>query len=309
MKLQKNKIVFGSVIAIVLVFLVSYSVLLFGDNNDENENLKETLIPELKQEQEDYITKLDAINDLKKVRETTAPSIYSDMLIDSLGYYDPGLIEKEKQRIVDSIYRHGKINYTENKYRTINIKPKIEQHQTVDNATKEIKNNIEAQEIGIEHNLFFASNPKRNLLYTTSKTDSEIHVTVDGNQTVSNKYRLKMRLINDAFINDCVVPKNTPIYGFISFQPNRVMIEIENILHHPVKLKAYDLQDGSEGIYVENSIRADAKREVAEDVVNDINISGVPQINGIKNIFQKNNRKIKVAVINNYKLILKSSLK
>ena len=309
MKLQKNKIVFSSVIAIVLIFLVSYSVLLFGDNNDENENLKETLIPELEQEQEDYTTKLDAINDLKKVRETTVPSIYSDMLIDSLGYYDPGLIEKEKQRIVDSIYRNGKINYTENKYRTINIKPKIEKHQTVDNATKEIKNNIEAQEIGIEHNLFFASNPKRNLFYTTSKTNSEIHVTVDGNQTVSNKYRLKMRLINDAFINDCVVQKNTPIYGFINFQPNRVMIEIENILHHPVKLKAYDLQDGSEGIYVENSIRADAKREVAEDVVNDINISGVPQISGIKSIFQKNNRKIKVAVINNYKLILKSSLK
>ena len=273
----------------------------------ENDNLEETLIPKLEQEQEDYTTKLDAINDLKKVRETNAPSIYNETLIDSLGYYDPDLIEKEKQRIVDSIYKYGKIDYTENKFRTINIKPKIKQLQAENNVNKEIKNNIEAQEIGIEHNLFFASNPKRNLLHTTSKTDSEIHVTVDGNQILSNQYRLKMRLISDAVINDCVVSKNTNVYGFISFQPNRVMIKIENILHHPIKLKAYDLQDGSEGIYIENSFRADAQREVAEDVVNDINISGIPQVSGIKNIFQKNNRKIKVTVVNNYKLILKTN--
>ena len=75
--------------------------------------------------------------------------------------------------------------------------------------------------------------------------------------------------------------------------------------HRPVQLKAYDLQDGSEGIYVENNLRADATREVIDDLVQDINIAGMPQVNGIKKVFQRDNRNIKVTVTNTYKLILK----
>ena len=79
-------------------------------------------------------------------------------------------------------------------------------------------------------------------------------------------------------------------------------------MHQAVSLKAYDLQDGSEGIYIENSFRAEAKREVVEDLVDDINITGVPQVSGIQKIFQRSNRNVKVTVVNNYKLILKPEL-
>ena len=71
------------------------------------------------------------------------------------------------------------------------------------------------------------------------------------------------------------------------------VIEIENINHRPVKLKAFDLQDGSEGIYVENSFRADVSREVVDDIVGDINIAGVPQVSGIQKVFRKNQRTVK----------------
>tara|TARA_R110002073_G_scaffold247619_4_gene410525 strand:- start:2970 stop:3902 length:933 start_codon:yes stop_codon:yes gene_type:complete len=309
MKLEKNKIVFGSVLAVVLIFIISYTVLMMGNDDEENENLKQTLVPELKQEQKDYSSKLDAINNLKEVRETNVPSIYDEKLIDSLGFYDPDLVEKEKQRIVDSIYRFGKINYSENRYRY--SKPKLtndKPNEDIDTTTEE-ELKIEAKEIGLEHQLFFASNPQKNPNFNLQNTDSTIHVMVDGNQTVKTHYRLRMRLTKDALINNRIVPKNTPVYGFISFQPNRAMIEIENILHQSVKLKAFDLQDGSEGIYVENSFRADASREVVEDVVDDINISGVPQVSGIKKIFQRSNRNVKVSVVNNYKMILKVSQK
>jgi len=312
MKLEKNKIVFGSVIAIVLIFIISYSVLMMGNDEEENDNLKQTLVPELKQEREDYSSKLDAINDLKEVRETNAPSIYDEALIDSLGFYNPDLPEKEKQRIVDSIFKFGKINYSENRYR--DSKPKVPK-VPIDNSKEDInvinENDlkIEAQEIGLEHQLFFASNPEKNPVYQTQSTDSIIHVSVDGNQTVKTNYRLRMRLTKDALINNRIISKNTRIYGFISFQPNRAMIVIENILHESVKLKAFDLQDGSEGIYVENSFRAEARREVVEDLVGDINVAGVPQVSGIKKVFQRSNRNVKVTVVNNYKMILKVSQK
>ena len=127
---------------------------------------------------------------------------------------------------------------------------------------------------------------------------------MDGTQTVKTNYRLQMRLEKSAQINGVLVPKNTPVYGFISFKPNRAIIAINNINHRLVKLKAYDIQDGSEGLYIENSFRAEARQEVVGDLVNDINIAGVPQVSGIKKIFQSNNRTVKVTVIDNYKLIL-----
>jgi len=112
MKIEKNKIVFASVLGIVVIFIVGYSILVMSDGEPESDNLKQTLVPELAEEQQEYETKLDALNDFKKVRETNAPSIYDEKFIDSLGFYDPELTEKEKERIVDSIYEVGKIKYS-----------------------------------------------------------------------------------------------------------------------------------------------------------------------------------------------------
>ena len=84
MKVQKNKIVFASVLAIIFIFLISYSVMVMGDDDNENDNLEQTLIPDLEENQKEYDSKLDALNDLKEVRENNAPSIYDEKLIDSL---------------------------------------------------------------------------------------------------------------------------------------------------------------------------------------------------------------------------------
>ncbi len=306
MKIEKNKLVFGGIIAVVVIFLISYSFIELGDDEADAENLKQTLVPELEQEQEDYTSKLDAINDLKEVRETNAPSIYDESLLDSLGYYDPENAIKEKERIVDSIYRLGKIDYKENRYR--NAAPKIKTKPIIpkkDSIVHKVDPTIETKEIGLKHQLFFASNPLKNELSTYTKTDNQIYVIVDGNQTVKANFRLRMRLYKDAIISNRLIQKNTPVFGFISFQPNRVLIEIEKIQNTSVNLTAFDYEDGSEGIYVENSFRADARREIVEDVVNDINIGGVPQVSGIKQLFQRSNRNVKATIVNNYKLILK----
>lgn len=89
------------------------------------------------------------------------------------------------------------------------------------------------------------------------------------------------------------------------FKPNRAVIAIEHIGHKPVKLRAYDLEDGSEGIYIENSFRADARQQLIGDVVDDINVAGVPQVSGIKQLFRRNNRNVKVTVMDGYQLTLK----
>ena len=161
------------------------------------------------------------------------------------------------------------------------------------------------KELGLEHQLFFSSSPIKNKDEDT-KTDALIYVSVNGNQVVKTFSRLELRLIKPALINGNALLRNTNLYGFISFKPNRTMIHITNINHQEVSLKAFDLQDGNEGIYVENSFQAEATQEVLEDMVDDVNIAGVPQVSGVKRIFQRNNRNVKVTITDNYKLILKS---
>ena len=309
MKIEKNKIVFIAVLAIVFIFLISYSVMVMGDDESENDNLEQTLIPDLEENQKEYDSKLDALNDLKEVRENNAPSIYDEKLIDSLGYYDPDLPEREKKRIVDSIYEAGKIQYSEKRYQNFG-QNKVEKKQPVEIDSAEIIRalKIQAKELGLEHQLFFAAAPKPNEFSIIGNTDATIYVVVDGDQIVKANTRLRMRLTKAARINGKQMPKNTLLFGFISFQPNRALIEIENIKHHPTKLKAFDLQDGSEGIYVENNFRAEATNEVLDDVIGDINIPTVPQVGGITKVLRRSNRNVKVTVLNNYKLILKPKL-
>lgn len=305
MKLEKNKIVFASVLLCIILFIGAYAVLIIGDDETTTIENNQIPVPKLGDEQKEYESKLDALNDLKEVKQTNAPSIYDERLLDSTGVYDPYLLDKEKMRMVDSIYNEGRINYSNNTFRNQNLEDTVKIIEPkIDSVTLEIEPVISIKEIGLEHQLFFASHPKEDMFRPRSK-DISIPVIVDGTQTVKTNYRLRMRLMKEVIINEINIPRNTLVYGFVSFQPNRAIIEIENINHRPVKLKAFDLQDGSEGIYVENSFRADATREVVGDVVQDVNIAGVPQIRGIKTIFQRNNRNIKVTVLNNYQLILK----
>ena len=307
MKIEKNKIVFVAVLICVILFIGAYSMLVLNDDEEETIENNQIPVPKLEDGQKEYESKLEALDDLKEVRETNAPSIYDERFLDSTGVYDPNLLDKEKMRIVDSIYNEGRINYSDRNYRESipEIQPKIVKiDSTVEESRKEKQIIVKA--LALEHQLFFASNPLENDKLNSKDTDSLIYARVDGTQTVQINYRLQMRLIKAAKINNNNLPKNTPIYGFVSFKPNRTVIKIENINHRPVKLKAFDFQDGSEGIYIENSFRAEASQEVIGDVVDDINIVGVPQVSGVKKIFQRNNLNVKVTVSDNDQLILKA---
>ena len=312
MRIEKNKIVFSFMLACILLFIGGYALLVLEEDQEPTLENNQVPIPELKDDQKEYDSKLDALNDLKEVRQTNAPSIYDERLLDSTGLYDPDLLDKEKMRIVDSIYQQGQIEYSDRKYENLNMNNEATKStQVVPKDTmafiEEKEKDVAAKELGLEHQLFFASHPIENDDMNVLKTDTFIYVRVDGTQTVKNNYRLQMRLNKAANISGEHYGKNTLIYGFVSFKPNRTIINIEQINHQPIKLKAHDYQDGSEGIYIENSFRAEITNEVFGDMVEDINIPGVPQVRGIKNVFRRNQRNVKVTVLDNYKLILRIS--
>ena len=308
MKLDRNKMIFITVVTLVVLFIVGYAFLVMGDGDDEKSELTQPVVPELKEEQKEYSSKLDAINDLKEVRESNAPSIYDESLLDSTGLYDPMYQEKERQRIVDSIYAAGRINYESGEY---NNSAEISSSKPMGSTPK---NQIEEAVIdfAMAHQGFFAYEPKPvslvDLETTKGRTDDFIMVEVNGEQTVKTDERLELRLAVGALVNGDSIPRNSLVYGFVRFKANRVFITITNINNKPVDLKAFDLLDGNEGVYIRNSFTGEATTEVLGDVVEDINIPGVPQVGGIKQVFRRNNRNVKVTVYNQYQLILKPAL-
>ena len=309
MQIDRNKVIFLSAIGVVLAFIIFYAIQVMGEGSDVENELSQPEVPALKEEQKEYNSKLDAINDLKEVRESNAPSIYDESLLDSTGLYDPQFKEKERQRIVDSIYKEGRINYESGGIRNSvsrnTVSGNTNPNQNEDNGQTTVADFSKA------HEAFFASVPE---VETTeinsgiSNTDPFIIVEVNGEQTVRNDERLELRLATDALINNQKVARNSLVYGFVSFKGNRISIKITNINNKAVDLKAFDLLDGNEGIYIKNSFQAEATGKVLDDVVQDINIPGVPQIGGIKQVFRRNNRNVKATIYNQYQLILKPTL-
>lgn len=302
MQIDKKKIVFSSILLIILVFMIGYYYLMIKTSSVDENLLKQTEVPELEVQKPAFKTKKEAVDALEEKRERNAPSIYNESLLDSTGQYTPNLLDKEKERMVDSIYRLGSIKYSDS-LPLMKGKQKVRKKKSVV-LVDDDRNTNALKEMALEQQLFFAVSPT---IQTAGYTD-KIEVEVDGEQTVKVNDRLQMRVIKDVIVNNSLIKKNTIIYGIVKFRPNRVVLEVDNIEHRPVKLLAFDLADGLEGIYIKNSFKGDALNEVLEDAVRDINIPGLPQLNGIKRVFQRNNRNIKVTVNANYKLIIKTKL-
>lgn len=302
MKIDKKKLVFASILLIVLIFIVSYSILVFF-SEDELQKLDKPTVPELMEEETSYTSKLKAIDALKEEREKQIPSIYSEALLDSMGVYDPALEEKEREWVVDSIYR--------SRYQGVNDDDSQYTEETFTEGTSPkndsiVPDELIVQDLSMGHKTFFLSGTvAEESLLKSGVLPEKILAVVNGDQTVRTNDRLELRLLENIEIGGREFEKNTPVFGFVTLQSNRVQIKITHIQNVPIQLKAFDLQDSNEGIYVENSIRDEARRKILDDVVQDINIGGLPQLSGIKNIFRKNNRNVKVTVMDQYQLLLK----
>lgn len=308
MKLDKKKITFIAVVVVVVIFIITYSILAFGEDDSQRDELQQTQVPVLENPIDDYTSRLDAVDDLKEVRKTNAPSIYDEKYLDSTGVFDPDFLEKEKIRMVDSIYNNSRINYTTGTFRVTNpvrdsVVNAIAKKQKAQKKEAAISvEEIDPKALALEQQLFFASNP---LPVEETANAPSIVVMVDKKQVIKVNDRLQMRTLDDVEIGGVLIPKNTTLFGIVSFKPNRVLLQIENIDDVPLSFKAYDFRDRLEGIYIKNSFREELRQQVLGDVVDDINVPGVPQVTGIKRLFQRSNRQVKVTVNPNYKLIIK----
>jgi len=299
MKVDKKKILFSCVLLIVLIYLISYTYNLVNQE-DVAPQLTQPELPEWQETEQNFESKKAALDAFKKASETTPPSLYEEHMIDDKGYFNPDYMLYEKHRIIDSIYQSENFQRSQPNTLQDDASGSIANNVLESSGQMATKTNRSPAEIGLEHQKFFAIAQRSRL----DKTGS-IKVRVLGNQVLKKDSRIQLQLAQAVNLQSYSYPKNMSVWGTVSFGPNRVFVSVTHIQHQAITLEAVDMQDGMKGVYIENSFRSEVSTEVVDDVVQDITIPGLPQIGGIKQVFQRSNRKVKVSVLDGYQLVLK----
>ena len=287
MKTQKNKIVFVLVLVCMVLFITIYSIVTFGKPKKESLDVGRIPMPDL----EDTSVEFESI---KVEKQSTAPQVYPDHMVDDKGYFNPNYMEYEKQRIIDSVFDTNVFTAKKVSVSDVDEMPQLEVVKKVreDDQNMAIGSPRTETDLGLAHQLFFASNPKRNRPDGNLPTAAAAKVYVDGDQTLRDGQRLDLRLTHDR------------LYGFVKIRPNRVMVELTRLGTTLMDMQAYDAQDGQEGIYVKNHLRGEVVDRSLEEGLGEINVPGVPQFNGIKRIFQRDQRTVKVQISDHYQFFL-----
>jgi len=303
MNLDKKKLVFSIVVLLIIAFIGIYGFMLFGEDSKDTETLEQPGVPLLEENQKDYDSRKEAVDNVKESRPNIAPSIYDEKLIDEDGTYDPYLEEKDKIKLMDSILANGPEpeDYDLESFNSILEKDTLETSLGLVVQKEPVLN------IGHGHRSFFLVSQQKEVQKSTTEM-LLIRAEVNGDQVVQKDQRLELRLAEDYVHEKDTLTKNSIVYAICNFKANRLLLTIYPTGNLKIGFKAYDVADGQEGIYIENSFRSQATTEVIDDLIQDINISGVPQVSGLKSIFQRSNRNIKVKVLHQYQLYLKPVL-
>ena len=155
MKLERNKLLFIGLLVCLLGFIVLYALSMDKESGDGE--LKQPKVPTLTEEPEEYRSKLEAVDAIKEERERPKPSLYGEQYIDSTGGYDTTLEDKERQRIVDSIYREGRIDYGARVYRKPKGKPQKGDEIKPEKHSSHIIPEQERIDFSTAHSAFFAT--------------------------------------------------------------------------------------------------------------------------------------------------------
>jgi conjugative transposon TraM protein len=150
--------------------------------------------------------------------------------------------------------------------------------------------------------------------------ENAIEAVIHDTQEVVAGATVKMRLLDDIFIDGKLIPKDQLIYGVCAINGERLTIEISSIRTGnyllPVSLTVYDL-DGMEGIYIPGAISRDAAKQTSDEAIQNMQLMTMDPsigaqaasagIEATKGLLSKKAKLIKVTVKAGYKILLKDS--
>ena len=140
-------------------------------------------------------------------------------------------------------------------------------------------------------------------------SQNSIQAVVHETQTIVDGSTVKLRLVNDVFINGIRIPKDNFIFGIASLRGERLGIKITSVRYNnslfPVELAVYDM-DGLDGIYIPGAITRDVAKQSADRSMQTIGLTSLDPswgaqaasagIEAAKTLFSRKVKLIKVTV-------------
>ncbi len=153
-----------------------------------------------------------------------------------------------------------------------------------------------------------------------SETEEQntVEAVVHQTQTLVNGAVVKMRLLNDIYLNGSLVPKGNFVFGTAQLNDERLEININSVRNNnslfPVKLEVFDM-DGLPGIYIPGAISRDVAKQSADNSLQLMELTAMDPsfkaqaaatgINAAKSLLSKKVKQVKVLVKAGYKVLLR----
>ncbi|MBS1524724.1 MAG: conjugative transposon protein TraM [Bacteroidetes bacterium] len=149
-------------------------------------------------------------------------------------------------------------------------------------------------------------------------SQNTIGAVVAATQTLVNGSTIKLRIVNDIYVDGRLIPQNTFVYGTAELSGERLGIKIKSIRYQkslfPVSLSVYDM-DGQDGIYIPGAITRDVAKESADESVQSLGVLNYDPslgaqaanagITAAKTLFSRKVRLVKVTVKAGYQVLLR----
>ena len=152
---------------------------------------------------------------------------------------------------------------------------------------------------------------------TIEDSQNAIQAVIHETQTIVDGSTVKLRLVNDVFINGIRISKDNFMFGTASLRGERLGIKINSVRYgnslFPVELSVYDM-DGLDGIYIPGAITRDVAKQSADRSMQTIGLTSLDPswgaqaasagIEAAKTLFSKKVKLIKVTVKAGYQVLL-----
>lgn len=152
----------------------------------------------------------------------------------------------------------------------------------------------------------------------TDGAQNAIQAVIHETQTIVDGSTVKLRLVNDVFINGKLIPKDNFLFGTASLKGERLNIKIGSIRQgnslFPVELAVYDM-DGLDGIYIPGAITRDVAKQSADRSMQAIGLTSLDPswqaqaagagIEAAKTLFSRKVKLVKVTVKAGYQVLLR----
>jgi conjugative transposon TraM protein len=151
-----------------------------------------------------------------------------------------------------------------------------------------------------------------------SEEQNTVEAVVHQTQTLVNGAVVKMRLLNDIYLNGSLVKKGNFVFGIAELNDERLEININSIRNNnslfPVKLEVFDM-DGLAGIYIPGAISRDVAKQSTDNGLQLLELTSMDPsfkaqaaatgINAAKSLLSKKVKQVKVLVKAGYKVLLR----